>query len=77
MKVANPILIPASVAAETCGVSLATWWRWEASGRIPEPVRVGGTTRWRAAELADWCDAGCPCRREWELIHNDGKGGAQ
>jgi predicted DNA-binding transcriptional regulator AlpA len=31
------------------------------AGKIIAPVRIGeGTTRWRAADLHEWIDAGCP-----------------
>jgi len=63
----SPHLIDARGAARLCGVSVATWYRMEAAGRTPRPVRPSpGTVRWRHADLADWIDAGCPPRAEWE-----------
>lgn len=35
-------------------VSRATIWRWAAEGRIPKPVKVVGSTRWRIADLLAW-----------------------
>jgi predicted DNA-binding transcriptional regulator AlpA len=61
----SPLLVTARQAAQLCGVSVATWWRWEAAGRTPAAVRLGGSTRWRSDELADWVQAGCPDRRSW------------
>lgn len=32
-----------------CGVS--TVWRWAKTGVISKPVKIGGTTRWRTADI--------------------------
>jgi predicted DNA-binding transcriptional regulator AlpA len=37
-----------------------------AAGRLPAPLKLGGSTRWRVAELRDWVAAGCPSRTDWE-----------
>jgi predicted DNA-binding transcriptional regulator AlpA len=64
-----PLLVDARQAAALCGVSPATWWRWDAAGRIPAAVRIGsGVVRWRRAELESWTAAGCPPRMEWEAL---------
>lgn len=34
-----------------CGVS--TIWRWASNGTIPEPIKIGGMTRWRKAEIIE------------------------
>ncbi len=38
--------------AAVLGCSVATVWRKVADGTIPQPVRIGGMTRWSEAELA-------------------------
>ena len=40
--------------------------RLNKSGSLPRPLRIGGCTRWRAAEVAAWLQAGSPVRSEWE-----------
>jgi predicted DNA-binding transcriptional regulator AlpA len=36
-------------------VSLATWWRWVASGRAPKPKRLSpGTTVWDLHEVLEF-----------------------
>jgi predicted DNA-binding transcriptional regulator AlpA len=55
-----PLLLSARQAAVLCSVSLATFWRWRSSGRVPPPVRVGGCVRWRRQAIVDWIDSGCP-----------------
>jgi predicted DNA-binding transcriptional regulator AlpA len=60
------LLLPRATAARLCGVSPATWSRWDAAKRIPAPVRLSpGCVRWRRAELAEWTAAGCPDRQTW------------
>ncbi len=58
-------LVSAQEAARICGVSKATWWSHHSAGLIPQPVRIGGRTLWRRAELNDWIRAGCPPRSKW------------
>ena len=60
------LLVSAKQAAELCGKSLRTWRSWDAGGLIPQPVRIGRSTLWRADELREWVAAGCPRREEWE-----------
>jgi predicted DNA-binding transcriptional regulator AlpA len=62
----GPLLITAKQAAAICGKSLRTWRTWDSAGWIPQPVRIGRSTLWRADELRDWVAAGCPRRDEWE-----------
>ncbi len=62
----GPLLLTAKQAAAICGKSLRTWRTWDSAGRIPQPVRIGRSTLWRAGELREWVAAGCPRRAEWE-----------
>lgn len=55
-----PQMITVNELAATLGMSKRTIWRLLASGQIPEPVRVGGGTRWRLDEIRNWIDQGCP-----------------
>ena len=74
----GPLLVRAAEAARLCGLSRATWHRLSAAGRVPAPLRLGGAVLWRAAELAEWCAAGCPDRRTWEALRpaqRDGRPG--
>jgi predicted DNA-binding transcriptional regulator AlpA len=67
----EPLLLGRRDAARLCGVSPATWSRWDASGRCPRPLRFSrGCVRWISRELLDWCAAGCPDRRTWEALRD-------
>lgn len=53
-------LLTASQVASLIGVGKRSWWRYVAAGRAPKPVQIGGSVRWRLAELNAWIEAGCP-----------------
>lgn len=61
-------LLSRRTSCAIAGVSVRTWSRLEAAGKIPAPTRVGKAKRWRAQELKDWIDAGCPDRARWEAL---------
>jgi prophage regulatory protein len=63
-----PELLRARDAATLCGIGLATWWRWDAAGKMPRGVKIGGARLWSRTELLAWIEAGCPERDEWEAI---------
>jgi len=39
---------------------------WDASGKLPKPVRIGGRVVWRTDEIRAWLTAGAPSRVDWE-----------
>ena len=65
--VAAPLL-SAREAAALCGLGLSTWWRHLSSGKVPAPVKIGGSVRWRREELYAWVDVGCPPREKWDVM---------
>jgi len=54
------LLVGADVVARMMGVSQRTVWRLLSAGKLIEPLRIGGSTRWRADELRQWIADGCP-----------------
>ena len=46
-----PILLSDHDASDLLGLSRATLWRRVSDGTLPQPVRIGGATRWRRDEL--------------------------
>jgi predicted DNA-binding transcriptional regulator AlpA len=62
------LLISAAEMGRLLGVNKSTVWSWHSSGRIPQPVKIGGTTRWRTEEIRQWIDEGCPARARWEQV---------
>lgn len=44
------LLRPCEVA-ELFDVCIRTIWLWTRSGKLPEPIRIGKTVRWRRSEI--------------------------
>jgi excisionase family DNA binding protein len=57
------LLLPVEDVARLLSVKPRTVWKWAACGRVPRPVKIGGRTLWRRAELEEWVEGGCPSRR--------------
>lgn len=48
----NPVYVRDLDLARRYSVSRASIWRWTASGRLPQPVRLSpACTRWRLSEV--------------------------
>lgn len=58
-------LLTARNVAALLNVSQRHIWKLLSSGRLPQPVRLGRSVRWRRDELTAWMDAGCPPRDAW------------
>ena len=54
------LLVTAGELAAMLSIGQRTLWRLLAEGKLIEPVRLGGATRWRVDEVEEWIDAGCP-----------------
>jgi len=54
--------------AEMLSVSSRSIWRLSDSGKLPKPVRLGRSVRWNRREIEEWVEAGCPSRRQWNLM---------
>lgn len=63
------IVVPPRAAAELLdinqvstitGISTRTLYRLADAGKMPRPLKIGTLNRWRAEDLRDWIDAGCP-----------------
>jgi predicted DNA-binding transcriptional regulator AlpA len=59
--------------AEMLGRSERAIWRDHSAGRLPTPIKLGGLTKWRVAEIRDWVEAGCPERKTWESRNESAK----
>ncbi len=61
------LLLSQTELARLLDLSSRTISRMNASRKIPRPVRVGRSVRWRRDEVERWIAAGCPERSEWEV----------
>lgn len=53
-------LIAADEVAAMLDVSTRTVWRLLSTGRMVQPLRIGGSVRWRLDEVREWIKNGCP-----------------
>ncbi len=63
-----PELIGADGVGELLGLGARTVRRLDVEGRLPMPVKIGGSVRWRLSELRQWIAGGCPPRQKWESL---------
>ncbi len=56
-------LLSAQDLAGMMRVSTRTVWRLLSGGKLPQPIRIGGSVRWRRPDVEDWVRAGCPEQR--------------
>jgi len=66
--VLEPLLLSARDLAAMLRLGLRTVRSMDAAGKLPAPVRVGGSVRWRLDEIRAWLDAGCPAREAWACV---------
>jgi excisionase family DNA binding protein len=52
--------------AALLGRSVSTVYAWLERGLIPEPIKFGGTYRWRQSDLIAWAEGGFPQREPAE-----------
>ncbi|HJZ56430.1 MAG TPA: hypothetical protein VKE74_15805 [Gemmataceae bacterium] len=55
-----PLLVDLRELSRLLARSEASLLRDVEAGRVPAPVKVGRSTRWRRAEIESWIAAGCP-----------------
>lgn len=56
-------LLPIGQVAKMVAVSCRTISRLADAGKLPPPLRIGGSLRWRLADVRQWIAAGCPATR--------------
>jgi predicted DNA-binding transcriptional regulator AlpA len=58
-------LVSVNAVGEMLGLSQAAVWRGVLMGRLPQPLRIGRSVRWRKREIEAWIEHGCPLASEW------------
>ena len=53
-------LISAEEVAEMLSISTRTVWRLLSTGKMVQPIRIGGSVRWSLEQVRQWIDDGCP-----------------
>ncbi len=66
-------LLSAKTLGQMLSLSKRQIFRLSSCGKLPKPVRIGGSVRWSAEDISAWLAAGAPDRRTWESMRNAGK----
>lgn len=63
-----PLTVDAKRLAKRLSVGVRTIRTWDAAGKLPAPVRIGGKVLWSLGEIRAWIEAGTPDRVTWQSI---------
>lgn len=63
-------LLTAKAVGEMLSLSKRQVFRLNSAGKIPAPIRIGGSVRWATSTIAKWLEAGAPDRNHWESLKN-------
>jgi len=66
-------LLSAKALGEMLSLSKRQIFRLSASGKLPAPIRIGGSVRWAENTIAEWLRAGAPDRRTFEAMSGVGR----
>ena len=61
-----PLVVDARRLGKFLCAGLRTVRAWDAAGKLPSPIRLGGKFVCRLDEIRDWLAAGAPRRAEWQ-----------
>lgn len=64
----NMQLLSAKELGRVLDLSKRQIFRLNSCGKIPAPLRIGGSVRWSSSEIREWLKAGAPDRHTWEAI---------
>ena len=62
----SPLVVDARRLARLLCCGIRTVRTWDAAGKLPAPIRIGGRVVWRMDEIRAWLAADAPNREEWE-----------
>jgi predicted DNA-binding transcriptional regulator AlpA len=71
--VLQPLLLDIGALAALLARSVPSLHRDDAAGRLPAAVRIGGSKRWRYADITAWVELGCPSRADFEAVRRNRK----
>jgi predicted DNA-binding transcriptional regulator AlpA len=62
---AEPLLVDIRALSRLLTRSVGSLERDLSRGLLPKPIRLGGSRKWRRAEIHAWVAAGCPSQEVW------------
>jgi predicted DNA-binding transcriptional regulator AlpA len=73
MDMSGKLLLKDTDVARALSLSRAMVAKLRDQGRLPLPIRLGRSVRWRQSELRAWTEAGCPTLDEWQKLKRVGR----
>jgi excisionase family DNA binding protein len=67
----SDFLITVEQLAKRLNLSVRTVWRRNDDGKLPAPVKIGGSVRWSSQEISRWIAARCPDRTTWVRVNKE------
>ena len=65
-------LLTAKAVSEMLSLSKRQIFRLNSCGKMPAPLRIGGSVRWANSTIQSWIDMGCPDRQTFEAMQQTG-----
>ena len=65
-------LLTVRAVATALSVSVRQVWKLASSGRLPKPVRLSRSVRWRESDISEFIRLGCPSREQFEAMTREG-----
>ena len=66
-------LLSAKTLAKMLSLSKRQIFRLNSCGKLPVPIRIGGSVRWAEATIAEWLAVGAPDRGTFEAMKSTGR----
>ncbi len=60
-------LMNAAAVGEMLCLSKRQVFRLRSYGKLPRPIKIGGSIRWRSSDIELWLDMDCPDQKTFEL----------
>ncbi|MFC1635066.1 helix-turn-helix transcriptional regulator [Planctomycetota bacterium] len=67
-QVTEERLLTAKAVAEMLSLSKRQIFRLNSCGKLPQPLRIGGSVRWVESTIANWLAAGAPDRKTFDAM---------
>ena len=66
-------LLTAKTLGQKLSLSKRQIFRLNSCGKIPAPIRIGGSVRWVESTITEWLRMGAPDRETFEVMQDTGK----
>jgi predicted DNA-binding transcriptional regulator AlpA len=73
MEEQNDHLVNVKTLSKMLATSVRSIWRYRSSGRLPKPVNVGSSIRWKMSDIQLWIKLGLPTQQEFEAVKANGE----